>query len=115
MSLSMVPLACRGLAERWGAILWHPGDYVMVTRAQCFLWPVLCLPLALLGGCQMKSMAATGKSALVWGKEVHGLRCSLTVPSSRWRNGDPVVVTVTLENRSDRKVELASIPAFELG
>src|SRR5438046_5370369 len=98
MSLSMMPLACPGLADCLGAVLWHPGDYGMTTRAQWFPWPVLCLPLTLLGGCQMKSTAATEKPALVWGKEVHGLRCSLTVPSSHWQNGNPVVVTVTLEN-----------------
>src|SRR5262249_31800984 len=103
----------RSLGRRSLGVLWRL--YRMTTRAQWFLWPMLVLPLALLRGCQMKSTAATEKTPLVWGNEVHGLRCSLTLPSNHWQNGAPVVVPVTLENRSDRKVELASIPAFELG
>jgi hypothetical protein len=62
----------------------------------------------------MKSTSASDNAVLVWGKEVDGLRCSLTVPANRWQEGSPVVVTVTLQNRSDRKRELDSIPSFEL-
>jgi hypothetical protein len=87
----------------------------MATSAQMFLLPVFCLLLGLIGGCQMKQTAASEKLKVVWGKQAEGLRCALAVPNLRWQKGAPAIVTVTLENRSDRKIEVKSIPAFELG
>jgi hypothetical protein len=87
----------------------------MATSAQMFLFPALCLPLGLIGGCQMNQTSASEKTTVVWGKQAEGLRCSLTVPNLRWQKGAPAIVLVTLENRSDRKIEVTCIPAFDLG
>src|SRR5262249_34967628 len=60
--------------------LWCPGGLTMATSAQMFLLPVFCLPLGLIGGCQMKQTSASEKTKVVWGKQAEGLRCALTVP-----------------------------------
>jgi hypothetical protein len=86
----------------------------MPTSALKYLLSVFCLPLGLIGGCQMKQTSASENTKVVWGRQAEGLRCALAVANPRWQKGAPAVVTVTLENRSGRKIEVTSIPAFQL-
>ena len=56
----------------------------------------------------------TQDSSKEWGEPSGGIRCSIIVESKHWSNGDPAIVSVTVENISEDMVDLKTIPAFTL-
>ena len=75
---------------------------------------LLLLFFELIPGCQTKDESNTQDSSKRWGEPSNGIRCSITVESKHWSNGGPAIVSVTVENISEGKVELETIPAFTL-
>ena len=51
----------------------------------------------------------------VWGRPACGVRASIAVEKTRVSKGSPFVVSVMIENTSDKKIDLKVIPAFKLG
>lgn len=84
-----------------------------MARAHGLLVPFLALPFFLVG-CHMKHTSAAEGAAPAWGKETEGLRCAIRPVSNRWQQGTPAIVSVLLENCSDKKVEFHTIPSFDL-
>jgi len=75
------------------------------------LFLLLLLP-GLLSGCQTERESITqGRS---WGEPSNGLRCSIAVKETRWSQENPAVVSVIIENVSESKVNLKTIPSFTL-
>ncbi len=73
---------------------------------------LLSLELAL--GCQSKHESDNQEPSINWGEPANGLRCSISVDKTIWANGEPVIVSVIVENISESKVGLKTIPAFTL-
>jgi len=65
-------------------------------------------------GCQAERESITQGSTSSWGEPSNGLRCSIDTTETRWSKGNPVLVSVTVENASGSKVDLRTIPAFTL-
>jgi hypothetical protein len=74
----------------------------------------LLLYSGLIMGCQTEHQSNTQNSGKRWGEPSNGLRCSIIVETAHWYNGDPAIVSVTIENVSEGKVDLKTIPAFTL-
>jgi hypothetical protein len=74
----------------------------------------LLLSSGLIMGCQAKHESNIQDSGKRWGEPSNGLRCSIIVETTHWYNGDPTIVSVTIENVSEGKVDLKTIPAFTL-
>ena len=75
---------------------------------------MLLLASAFISGCQTKDESNTQDSSERWGETSNGIRCSIATEKTIWANGDPAIVSVILENVSDGKVDLETIPAFNL-
>jgi len=75
---------------------------------------LLLLSFELIIGCQTKYESNTQDSSKRWGEPSNGIRCSIIVESKHWSNGGPAIVSVTVENISEGKVDLKTIPAFTL-
>lgn len=54
------------------------------------------------------------ESIISWGEPSNGLRCSIGIEETRWSKGNPVLVSVIVENVSGSKVNLKMIPTFTL-
>jgi hypothetical protein len=72
---------------------------------------VLLLLVSILG-CQTERESST--QSRTWGEPSNGLRCSIAVEETRWSQGGPALVSVIIENVSDSKVDLKTIPSFTL-
>jgi len=75
---------------------------------------LLLLFSGLIMGCQNKHESNTQDLNKRWGEPSNGLRCSITTKTTHWHNGEPVIVSVKVENVSEGKVDLKTIPAFTL-
>ena len=75
---------------------------------------LLLLSSVFIMGCQTTDESNDQDSSRVWGKPSNGLRCSIIVKTTHWSNGDPAIVSVTVENISEGKIDLKTIPAFTL-
>ena len=75
---------------------------------------LLLLFSELILGCQTTDESNDQDSGRKWGEPSNGVRCSITVESKHWSNGGPAIVFVTVENVSEDKVDLKTIPAFTL-
>jgi hypothetical protein len=65
-------------------------------------------------GCQTKHESSIQDSSRIWGEQSNGLRCSIATEKTIWSNGEPAMVSITVENISEGKVDLKTIPAFTL-
>jgi hypothetical protein len=72
------------------------------------------LSLILILGCQSKHESDTQELSINWGEPSNGIRCAIIVEKPFWANGEPVMVSVIIENISEGKVSLKTIPAFML-
>jgi len=63
-------------------------------------------------GCQTEHEPST--QSRTWGEPSNGLRCSIAVEETRWSQGGPALVSVIIENVSEGKVDLKTIPLFTL-
>ena len=75
---------------------------------------LLLLFSGLIPGCQTTDESNDQDSGKIWGEPSNGIRCSIAVESKDWSSGDTVIVSVTVENMSEDKVDLNTIPAFTL-
>jgi hypothetical protein len=76
---------------------------------------ILLIPLLLSGfllGCQPDREAIF--QGRIWGETSNGLRCSIAIEEIKWPKGSPALVSVIIENVSESKVNLETIPAFKL-
>jgi len=65
-------------------------------------------------GCQTEREPTAQISNRSWGEPSNGLRCSIALEETHWSRGDPVLVSVVIENISGSRVNLKTIPAFTL-
>ena len=75
---------------------------------------LLLLFSVLIPGCQTTDESNDQDTGKMWGEISNGIRCSIVVESINWSNGDPAVVSVTVENASEGRADLKTIPAFTL-
>ena len=74
----------------------------------------LLLSSGLIMGCQTKHESNTQDSSKRWGEPSNGIRCSITAEETHWSNGEYAIVFITIENISEGKIDLKTIPAFNL-
>jgi hypothetical protein len=74
---------------------------------------LVLLLLVFILGCQTERESITyqGRS---WGEPSNGLRCSIAVEETSWSKVGPALVSVIIENVSEGKVNLKTIPSFTL-
>jgi len=70
------------------------------------------LLLVFILGCQTERESVT--QSRTWGETSNGLRCSIAVEETCWSQGGPAIVSVIIENVSEGKVDLKTIPLFTL-
>lgn len=70
------------------------------------------LLLVLILGCQTERESIT--QSRTWGEPSNGLRCSIAVEETCWSRGGHALVSVIIENVSEGKVDLKTIPLFTL-
>jgi hypothetical protein len=75
---------------------------------------LLLLSLVFILGCQTKHESNTQDSSKRWGEPSNGIRCSIATERTIWSNGEPAMISITVENISESKVDLKTIPAFTL-
>jgi hypothetical protein len=75
---------------------------------------LLLLSSELIIGCQTKHESNTQDSSKRWGEPSNGIRCSIIAETTHWSNGEPAIVSIAVENISEGKVDLKTIPAFTL-
>ena len=75
---------------------------------------MLLILLCLILGCQTERESITQSPGRTWGQPSNGLRCSIALEKTRWSKGDPIPVSVLVENVSESRVDLKTIPAFIL-
>jgi hypothetical protein len=75
---------------------------------------LILLSWGLILGCQSKHEPDNQESSINWGEPSNGLKCSIIAEKTFWANSEPVMVSVIVENISEGKVSLRTIPAFTL-
>lgn len=73
---------------------------------------LLLLALMVISGCQARQESIPGGKN--WGEPSNGLRCSIDLEKTQWTRGNPVLVSVIVENVSGSHINLTTIPAFTL-
>jgi hypothetical protein len=73
---------------------------------------LVLLLLVFILGCQTERESSTQNRT--WGEPSNGLRCSIAVEETRWSKEGPALVSVIIENVSEGKVDLETIPSFTL-
>ena len=90
-------------------------DMIFVaTKSISILTFLLLLSSVFIMGCQTTDESDNQDSSRIWGKPSNGLRCSIIAETTHWSDGDPAIVSVAVENISEGKIDLKTIPAFTL-
>ena len=87
---------------------------VFITTKSIRILALLLLSSVFIMGCQTTDESDDQDSSRIWGEPANGLRCSIIVETTHWSNGDPAIVSVTVENISEGKIDLRTVPAFTL-
>jgi len=92
---------------------WEDMVFIAIKSIRILTLLVL-LSSVFIMGCQTTDESDNQDSSRTWGKLSNGLRCSIIAETTHWSNGDPAIVSVTVENISEGKIDLKTIPAFTL-
>lgn len=79
---------------------------------EILLLPLICS--GLIFGCQTRNGTTTQDSDKRWGEPSNGIRCSISIEKTTWSSSGPAIVSAVIENVTESKVELKTIPAFTL-
>ena len=63
-------------------------------------------------GCHPRVAEIPDNAALEWGETADGLRVSMAVADPRLQKGQSAFVNVVVENTTDQKADISSIPSF---
>jgi len=74
----------------------------------------LILVLVTLSGCRDQVTEPDAPVARKWGAATNGIRCSIALPSPKYVAGDPIPVSIWIENITLEPIELEAVVAFQL-
>jgi len=81
-------------------------------QKQIRILAILLLSSVFILGCQTRHESNTQDSSINWGEPSNGLRCSIASERTIWSAEEPAMVSIAVENISNSKVDLKTIPAF---